>query len=137
MKIKLNEILLAKPGFEELIENKDIPILMSYRLNKLIPQLNKELESFEKAKEDLFKKYGELQTKEDDKSVYEIKPENTSIFYNELSTLANEEITIIYEPYSIVKVMNKEDIRKLKISPKNFAGIEKFFIDWEEAILED
>jgi hypothetical protein len=131
MKIKLNEILLAKPGFEELIENKSIPIIMSYRLNKLIPQLNKELESFEKAKEELFKKYGEKKTDEDGKEVYEIIPENTSVFYNELSTLANEEIEIIFTPMDISKVMNQESLQNLNISPKNFAGIEKFFTGWD------
>jgi len=135
MKVVLNDLLVSKPGFTEFLENKEIPILISYRVNKLIDEINPELERFEKTKNELINKYGEEKKKKDSEETYvEVKPENIQTFFTEMEALSKEEITLKYEPFNIAKACNSEDIKKIKLSFDNQRLIEKFFIGWDEAI---
>ena len=135
MDVALNDLLVSKPGFTEFLANKEIPILISYRVNKLIDEVNPELERFEKTKNELIKKYGEEKKKKDSEETYvEVKPENIQTFFAEMEALSKEVVKLKYEPFNIAKACNAEDIKKIKLSFDNQRPLEKFFTGWDEAI---
>ena len=134
MKILLKELLDAKTGFEELLSNKDLPVLVSYRINKLIDEINPEFEAFEKSKNELIKKYGEEKQEEGKDSIVEVKPDNLQNYFKELEDIVKEEISLKYEPFNIAAAFNADDIKKIKIGPPNQRLLEPFFTGWEEAI---
>ena len=137
MKVKLGDLIIAKPGFEEFLANTCIPIGVTFKITRLMEAIVKELESFEKFKQDLFKKYGDEKTKEETGETFlEVPAERTGEFFKELDDLAGEEVTLIYEPFSLINSMDKEDLKKLKISSKSLLSIEKFFLDLDKIITE-
>ncbi len=134
MKVTIKDLLDSKSGFVELLENKDLPVLVSYRINKLIDEVNSELEQFEKQKNELIKKYGEEKTVEGKDPIVEVKTENIEKYFKDVDQLVNEEIILKYEPFNIAKGFNEEDITKVKVSLLNQRILEKFFTGWEEAV---
>ena len=70
MKIKLGEIAAAVPAMGNLAQMK-WPIKISYRIGKILRQLNAEMEQYGKSREKLIRKYG-VETGER----VEVTPEN-------------------------------------------------------------
>jgi len=135
MKVLLRELLDSRAAHEELLKNGDLlPVLVSYRINKLIDEINPEFEAFEKSKNELIKKYGEEVQKEGADPIIEVKPENLQEYFKELESIVNEEITLKYEPFNIAEAFDPKDIKKIKLGLSSQRVLEKFFIGWEEAI---
>jgi hypothetical protein len=88
MKIKLGEIAAAVPAMNNLAQMK-WPIKISYRIGKIVRQLNAEMEHYGQSREELIRKYG-VETGER----VEVTPENTKVFIDELKQLNEVEVEL-------------------------------------------
>lgn len=103
MKIKLSQIINSKEALEELIK-KELPIKISYRIQKVIRVIEPEYSSYDSVRHKLIvEKYGEENPK--DSGSWKVKDENTSVFYKELEELLSEEIDI-----DVLKIKLPDDI---------------------------
>jgi hypothetical protein len=137
MKVTLKNIVDAQESFTTLLK-KNIPFRATYRLSKLIMELNKEMEAYEKVKGELFKKYGE-EIEIEGQKMLEIKKDKMNIFMADNNDLLAEEITLAYEPMfiedlvSIKEGKEEEDV----ISVKDMIALKMFFKSKEEIVVED
>lgn len=97
------------------ITNKELSPVVSFRLVKLIKEINVELEIFEKEKEKLLKKYG----KKNDDDSYTILDENKDSWNKDITELLSLNVDITAEKVNLAN----EDI---KISPADMMKIEEF-----------
>lgn len=146
LKLKLNEIRNMGPVLTKLAQ-QDLPIAVAFRLEKMITEIDTHYSSIEKYRSDLVNKYGtkvkvaivdgqEKVLKEgesvlDDPDVeftekIEVLPENLQFFYNELGTLFDEEVSLLYEPISISVFDKFPDV---SLSARDVAIIKKLFIE--------
>jgi len=131
MKIKLGEIVEAKPHLEILIK-KDISWRASYRISKLIEELNKELIKFEKTRTKIFEKYGE-EFEADGQKQIRVKAENSQNFSMAMDSVLDENVTIQYEPMVIDDLIFYEEgvPKEGSIPVENMLILSKFFKEKE------
>lgn len=121
MKIKLLDILQARPALEKL-NNQDLLIQISFQVMRLIKQINAELFIFHEAKTKLASKYG---TKIDGEKI-KIADSKIEEYTNEYNILMDELIDLDFSPIDLLNVENA------KITPNELGGLEPFLKKPEE-----
>lgn len=130
MKVKVINLLNAKPAFDKIIESELKPV-NSFRIARLIRVISEELELFNQKRNDLITKYGEIKKSEDGKEevlqngspIYFVSPnsENFTKYSEELNALVHAEININTDllPVSVLD--------ELKLTPVEASYLEVFF----------
>lgn len=124
MKIKLGELNNALPALEEIVSIK-LPVITSFRLTKLITQIQKEIDTLLQHKNKLIEQLGEKTTLENGQETYHIPDTNEEAkkeFYEEMNKLLNVDVDINFGEKLSVKDF-KEDSG---ISPKTLLALEQF-----------
>lgn len=103
-----------KQPLSEMVE-KTLPVLLSYKLNKLLKIIQTELEAIEETRSQLIRKWGIFDEK---LNGFRVKDENLVNFKAELKQLLNEKIRINLEPISF------KDIENVQLSVKQMKGIQ-------------
>lgn len=96
MKLTLQEILNVNEGLKQ-IAGKELPSKLSYSLGRLQMKITEPLQVFDKTRNGLIKKYGELQ---EDKTT-KVKDENMEKFISELNEVLKTEENIEFNPINI------------------------------------
>lgn len=104
-----------------------IPAKYSWRLSKVMKNLQSEVESFGDHRAKLFEKYGEEFYQEDNAKgkQFKIKEENFDIFTKELNELLSEKIKISFDPIPISLIENSN------MTIADMVNLEMFFLDDE------
>jgi len=90
MKVKLSDVYVSVPVLTKLLD-LELPINVSYKVMKLVNNLNTELKNIEEQRVKLVKKY----SNNEQNTVTEEKKQE---FLNEFSVLLNEEIEVDWNP---------------------------------------
>ena len=90
IKTKLQALVRAKDAFAKL-SSIELPLKTSYKLAKIIRQVNDELVLFDEQRLNLCKKYGTYITEENS---YSIPPDKMPEFSNEYSELLSVEVNL-------------------------------------------
>ena len=137
MKVKLGQIVNSKDSFNVLIE-KNISFKANYKLSKLLIEISKELDFFEKKKQELFIKYGEEVEIEGVKQL-QIKPKNMNEFSTNLNDILTDDVKLEYEPMFIEDLSSikegKEQEDAIKI--KEMFPLLVFFKSKEDVVVEE
>lgn len=137
MKVKLGQIVNSKDSFNVLIE-KNISFKANYKLSKLLIEISKELDFFEKKKQELFIKYGEEVEIEGVKQL-QIKPKNMDEFSTNLNDILTDDVKLEYEPMFIEDLSSikegKEQEDAIKI--KEMFPLLVFFKSKEDVVVEE
>lgn len=115
MKIKIGEIVNAKPVFEKLVK-LELPFHTVRALGKVIKSVSEELTLVEQSRIDLVKKYGV----EDEQKNIKVPPEKMQEFTKEINEIFNTEIE--FDAYLTSKHLENENI---KLSTQEYYLIEK------------
>ena len=115
MKFALGEIRQMKQPLSTLLD-KELPVKASWKLNKLIRFFDGELESIERFRIQLVKKYGV-----DVDGTTKVLEENMPNFVNELNDLLSEEVEYEYEPIPV------DVLGDITISTRDMMSLEKIF----------
>lgn len=106
MKLKLGELRPMMDVLPEVIDREGLPSRATWWLGRALGDIQREFEPFEKARQNLIKKYattdeeGEFITKQQgDLTVHVF--EDQPAFEKEVSELSDEEIEIKYKPLSV------------------------------------
>jgi len=118
--MKLNQIIGSQESLAKLLELK-IPIKVSYKVSKLINKIQPDLKIYEEKRMDLFKEYGVL---DEEKQVYNLKPENIEKFSEDLKTLLDTDIDMSFG--------EGKELEKIKINDLSGEIEPKYLIalDW-------
>lgn len=108
MQLKLKQLIESQESIGKLIETK-LPVKVSYRLNRLVNYINPELRIFTEKRLELFKEFGVHDTEKD---IWEIKPENSETFTEEITKLMDEEVNIDFQTLKLA------DLGDISIEPK-------------------
>ncbi len=122
MKIKVLELKEIVKVINKIMSS-DFPIVVSFRLSKMIKPINDILKIVTEKEEQLYKKYGET-----NKDKINVKPENFDIFNKEFYEFVNEEVDIN------VDKINIKDIEKVELKPIEIELIKDFLIIEGETI---
>lgn len=113
MKITLAEIKALEPSLAKIFD-KDLNITVAYRLSSLLAKLAEEMKRFEENRVKLVKKHG---TQKEDTVQFEVPPEKTKEFYEELNALLQIEVKIDFEPIPLKDLgditLSATDVMKL------------------------
>ena len=95
MKITLKELVEAKPSLDKLL-NADLPVKISFRLARLLNEIQSPLRLAEENRVKLIDKYGDVEVNEESKQPVKIvsDPAKFELFFNEYNGLLSEEIDI-------------------------------------------
>ena len=118
MKLKLSEIYSLVRSLPKLT-NKELPIRISYRLLKLLKSCSEEMETLEKSRIKLIKKYSS--DKKDDKGKEEmvVSDENKDKFQEEFTSLLEEEVKIDFTPIAI------KDLGEITFTTNDLMSLQK------------
>jgi hypothetical protein len=122
MKIKVLELKEIVKVINKIMSS-DFPVVVSFRLSKMIKPINDILKMVTEKEEQLYKKYGET-----NKDKINVKPENFDIFNKEFYEFVNEEVDIN------VDKINIKDIEKVELKPIEIELIKDFLIIEGETI---
>jgi len=116
MNLTNGDIFIAQEPLKNLIEQK-FPVMVSYKLAKLVSKLNDQLKVIEEVRNGLVKKYGV----KDEREQLSVKPDspNWSKFVIEFEELMAQETEIVIDK---VKLPDKD----LDIEPKILIALDKF-----------
>lgn len=117
MKIALGEIRMMKDPMRALLE-KELPLKVSWRLNKLVKAFDKELQGIEDGRVSLVKKYGV----EDDTKNVRVPEDKMPSFIQEFNEFLSEEVEFEFEPISV------DVIGDVNISAKDLMVLDKLFV---------
>lgn len=109
MKIKLREVLEAAGSFQ-VLQNKEVPIKVAYRLKRLANKLQSDINLYSENRNELIKKLGE---KQKDGTFKVVDPEKLEELSNQTKELLNEEIEV---EFNKIKLSELGDI---KIEPNS------------------
>jgi predicted nucleic acid-binding Zn-ribbon protein len=118
IKITLHELQKTVGPFNTLL-NEKLPIVAGFKINKLIKEINKDLQNFEEQRNKLIEKLGEK--KED--GATEVLPERYREFQEEMVQLLELVVEVNVEPLSI------SDLKDASITPVELALLEKFIVE--------
>ena len=123
IKVTVNDILNSQEVFSK-IAAMPIKVKTSFAIARIIRNLESELETFDKSRQALIKKYAnkdendELILNED--GTIAITPENAEEYNHEIQELLNSEITLAADPLDI------KEIENIELTPTQVYMIEKF-----------
>lgn len=92
MKVSMGEIYMATSAMNKLID-AELPAKLSFRLVRVMRELNDALKSLEEQRSKLIKKYGQ----EDGDGNITVSEDNKNQFVNEFNELLGEQIEINWE----------------------------------------
>jgi hypothetical protein len=118
MKVKVNQILDSQPTINKLLQTEMAP-RPAFLLMRLAREIDTELKSFQKIRNDLIKKYGEELP---DKSI-KVKDENFKQFEAEINPLLQTEVDIKAD------LINLSDLEGIKITPIEINSIFVFLAE--------
>jgi len=134
MKIKLKELLAAKELITKLGTSNIFPMKLCYRLFRLVKDVNRELETFEEARANTVKKYGE----EDTSGSVRVMPKNLGIFTIEMRSLLEEEVEVfnldlsLNELEEIIKIaQDKKELNNNFLTAIDLLNLETFLSNKE------
>jgi hypothetical protein len=113
MKLTLQKVWDSQQAFPKLA-GKDLPLKVAYWIGRNVAKLQSELKSLNDSRVSLVKKYGA----EDDKRVWNVKPENYGKFNEEFSALLATECDIDIKQFSF------DDLGDMKMSAQELNAIE-------------
>ncbi len=116
MKVNLGRLWASREVLNKVTTMK-FKARTSYRLMKMIDQVNNELEPFGKARQELFLKYGDQ-----DGDRVTIKKENTEAFMDELKELEGQEVELKFS-------VSLEEIEEAELTPADLYAIDFLFAD--------
>ena len=116
MKVNLGRLWASREVLNKVTSMK-FKARTSYRLMKMIDQVNNELEPFGKARQELFIKYGDQ-----DGDRVTIKKENTEAFMEELKDLEGQEVELKFS-------VSLEEIEDAELTPSDLYAIDFLFAD--------
>ncbi len=116
MKVNLGRLWASREVLHKVTTMK-FKARTSYRLMKMIDQVNNELEPFGKARQELFLKYGDQ-----DGDRVTIKKENTEAFMDELKELEAQEVELKFS-------VSLEEIEEAELTPADLYAIDFLFAD--------
>lgn len=118
MRITLGKLVAATPSIEKIIK-EDLPAKTAYRLSRLLKAAQTELESHEKQRIALVKKFG-TEEKAGDWAVQEDKLKE---FGEEFSALQAEEVELWYDPVTLDMLLDA------KLSAVDMMLLEPFIVE--------
>ena len=130
MKLTNGDIFGAQEPLRAIMEQK-FPVMVSYRLSKLVMKLNEPFKVIEEVRNGLIKKYGET----DEKGQTRVKEdgENFPKFVAEFNELMAQEVEVAIEkvklPEKVASTCDKchhNMDRELEIEPKILMALDKF-----------
>ena len=130
MKVTNGDIWTARDPLKTLVEQK-FPVMVSYKLAKLVVKLNEPFKVIEEVRNGLVKKYGET----NDKGSLEVKQdsENYPKFVDEFNELMAQEIELVFDKVKLPeKTASTCDAchhnmdKPLEIEPKILIALDKF-----------
>ena len=130
MKVTNGDIFTAREPLTKIMEQK-FPVMVSYKLAKMMSKLNGQYKVIEDVRNGLIKKYGE----KDEKGNIQVKPDgpNWTVFIGDFNELMALETEIVFEkvklPEKVAAVCDKcshNMDRPLEIEPKTLMALDKF-----------
>ncbi len=119
MKVKLGEITMMQQGLMVLV-NQSLPIKLSYKLGKILRQVDNEVQEIENSRIELVKKYG---TPDDETKTIKVLDKDQEKFMEEYGDLLNVEVELDIIPIHIDEL--PDDI---KITPQQLIYLDRFII---------
>ena len=116
IKTTLNSIVKAKTALAKLAD-KDLPVMQSYNIAKIIRQADNALLPFEDARIRLCEKYGTL---DDSKKQYRINPADNSTFQQDMNELLSQTVEIEAEKIKVTE--------NVTLSAKDIIDLEDFLL---------
>ncbi len=116
IKITLQQLLDSKPALEK-IAKQDIDIVQSFKLARVIRELNDHFKDYDEQRIALIKKLGT----EDKDGNFEVKGDAKEEFVNEMEKLFGIEVDLSFEPFKL------SEFKGIKISPGDALGLEVIF----------
>ncbi|MES2651259.1 MAG: hypothetical protein V4663_05935 [Bacteroidota bacterium] len=125
-KFKLSEVLVLNKELTDLL-GEEISFNVKYWLNKLFAETSKEVECFDKIKNELIEKYGTV-PKEGDPKQISTTDDNWNKFKTELETILAESIEIShgkfrFEDFEFKSANNYFGFAKLLEEPEPVSGL--------------
>ena len=126
IRVTREQLMASERGLSVLAAAK-LPISVSYKVNKIIGQIAKEMQETEKIRQEILQKYakrddsGEMIIHPETRQV-EIEAEQRVAFANEISVLFNDVCELTGEPIDVKLLGN------IEISSQEIGSIEPFLI---------
>jgi len=130
MKLLNGDIFTAQEPLKKLIEQK-FPVMVSYKLSKLVMKLNEQFKVIEEVRQGLIKKYGEA----DEKGNTQVKPEDENFpkFVEEFNELMSQEVELVIEKVKLPEKVaatcdkcNHNMDKAFEIEPQILIALDKF-----------
>lgn len=122
--LTINEIMNSVPVLEK-ISQVNINGVFAFKIARMIRELNKEIELFEKQRVEMIEKYCERDEEGQmvmiDESQVKIKEENIQKYNDELREILGTEVEINVETVPL------DNLSEIKISPQDALFIDKLF----------
>lgn len=118
MTITLNELSIAKNAIAKLL-NQDLPLKASYKLSKLVDQLNEEYDRIHEIRKKLMLKYG----KKDEEKI-EVLPDKVDEFKKELNEFLKEEVEISFDPMPLEVLGESAQLTSMEMR-----ALQAFFVE--------
>lgn len=115
MKVKLEQFVACQIGLNKIIE-KELPVLIAYRLGKMAKVIKSELLHMDEIRSRLIQQLGELMPNTEGR--WRVKPENTAAFEEEMGKLLKEEVELDCEPISVLQLGD------IKVTPLDLAHLD-------------
>jgi hypothetical protein len=119
VKLNIEDVVMMHENINFLLE-LNLPIKKSYKIGNLINIIRDKFFDFDQKRQDLVRKYGEVNK---DKGEVRVASENMEIFTNELKGLLFVDFAIDFDPISI------DDLGDVKVSTKQMAIFAKLFTE--------
>lgn len=114
MKVKLEKLVMSVDSLSKLFE-KPMPIRTTFRLKKIVQEVDNNLKIYDESRTTLLKKYGDMQ---EDNS-YKVDPEKQQELEDEHRELLDSEISFGFEP------IPAELLGNIDMTPKDL-----LLLDW-------
>jgi hypothetical protein len=120
MKLENGDIFMAKEPLQKLLEQK-LPVMISYKLAKMVGKLNEQYKVIEEVRQGLVKKYGTA----DEKNRLTVNPDspNWDKFMSEFAELMGQEVEIVTEKVKLPEIV---DGKPLEIEARVLMALDKF-----------
>jgi len=130
VKLTNGDIWGAQEPLKKLVEQK-FPVMVSYKLAKLVTKLNEQFKVIEEVRNGLIKKYGET----DDKGTISVKQEGEgwTKFVEEFNELMSQEVEVVIEKVKLPEKVaatcdkcNHNMDKPFEIEPNILISLDKF-----------
>lgn len=119
IKITIEDIVMMHENMNFLLE-LNLPASKSYKVGSLVNFIREKFYGFEQKRQDLVRKFGEVNK---EKGEVKVMPENMESFSNELRGMLLEEVEFDMNPILV------SDLDDVKISTKQMAIFAKIFVE--------